>query len=281
MRKLLLTGLLAGVVLTGCAGKYSITKETLSSQEKAELSQVMQEKRQEVESKIDKKKLNDEVSEKNMFIEDLKRFTYNISVGATGSAITGNTPVASQLTAYAIDYAIKEGLKARYEKDKNSYVIIPVIENPNIKASECSFSIVVKADNEKLADEFNRFLDLTNFGLRHGDKINYVENSPNKIVVYLFEFKMPSRLKYLKAMEYPFINGFVDVIIDNQLAGRYYVYGNASRSLAWSDWDPNGSPPVLIWKLLTDKDAFKGLIPYTVPKNYCSQPYYMTKKNKE
>lgn len=280
MKKLLITGLLAGVVLSGCAGKYTITKENFSNQEKVELGQVMQEKKQEAELKIDKKRLNDEVSEKNMFFEELKRFTYVMTVKTATNTITGDAVGVSQLTAYAMDYAIKEGLKARYEKDKNSYAIIPVIENPNIKTSGCSFSIVVKSDIEKWVKDFNMFLDYTNFELKHGDKINYVESSPNKIVVYLFEFKMPSKTKYLKTMEFPFINGFVDVVISNQLAGRYYVYGNASRALVVSDWDFNTILPVALWKL-KDKDVFKGLIPYTVPKNYCSQPYYMTKKNQE
>lgn len=278
MKKLLITGLLSAVVLSGCATKMKIETGDLDKNAMQEFTQISQSASQVVELKIDKKRVKDETTEKTPFWEELKSFTYSITVGRVTHTITGGTPVASQLTAYAMDYAIKEGLNAMYEKDKNSYVIIPVMDS-DIKTDDCRFSIEIRANAGKDRDEFVKIMEISKNPLNKNGIIHYEENAKNKVIIHAFELKSPSFGQFKRYAVHPFINGLVDVVIDGKLAGRYYVYGNAIRALLIKDINPRQNLLITIFKYHTDRDYIKGLLTYEFRK-YCRTPQQMAKSEK-
>jgi hypothetical protein len=279
MKKLLITGLLSAVVLSGCATKMKVGVGDLDKNAMQEFTQISQSVSQVVELKLDKKRVKDETTEKTPFWEELKSFIYSITVGQVGHAITGGTPVASQLTAYAMDYAIKEGLYAMYNKDKNSYVIIPVFDS-DIKTDDCRFSIEIRANAGKDRDEFIKIMEINKNPLNKNGIIHYEENAKNKVIIHAFELKSPSYNQSVKYGVHPFINGLVDVVIDGKLAGRYYVYGNAIRALIIKDINVHQNLLITIFKYHTDRDYNKGLLPYEFRK-YCKVPQVAKSENKE
>jgi len=62
----------------------------------------------------------------------------------------------------------------------------------------------------------------------------------------------------------PFIEAIADIQINNKLAGRYLLYGNAVRILYFGDTN---------FGSLLDSIAGKrtGFLPYVVPKTFCAE----------
>ncbi len=265
MRKVIVAGLTAGLVLTttGCTKRplayyFDKTKpiSAVSVKDENLVASVSKETQIDADSLIDKKRLQDEMKDKHHSIEGLKDVSYGMAVSITSAAVSGNNPAVANIIGYAIDYAIKEGLDKMH---KDSYVIIPLYENKDLKTKNKEFQLVVYYQDEKQAEDFKTFLAYNDkFGLI-GKQFNSAikltpEERPNKVVFYLVKFEGdPKAWRYQEI--YPFIHTITEIYIDNQLAGRYMLYGNAVRAFFFGDFNRKKTT-VIIEAIFTKPKGF-------------------------
>ncbi|WP_457628625.1 hypothetical protein, partial [Persephonella sp.] len=180
------------------------------------------------------------LQEERSGMAELKKKSIGIVKGLTIGTVVRN-PTLAQAIDIATSVVLARGLDRTMYKD--TAAVIPIYENPNLVSKDCKFQPVLKFRNEKQKEHWNRkFQVMLSFPhLFMGYDLHGIEmakeNYPSKIKIYFVKFDNP-RLIPIFREAYPFIHALVDIIIEDELAGRYVIYGNAGKALArWENGD--------------------------------------------
>ncbi|WP_297890088.1 hypothetical protein [Sulfurihydrogenibium sp.] len=237
MKKLIIAGVLTAGLLTSCSSVGVVAK--MDSMEKQKVEQLYNAKKSEVESKVDKERLEYETKERSVIIDKAKTFVTDMPVAIGAGLLGGGNSITGNVLAHSALIIKDKLLEERWKEDQNSYAIIPMEENKDITTEDKTFQVIIKSDNQEYAENFAKILGFNrHVYLFKSPLVNLTEEEhQNKLVFYVVEFKGDptkwTRIK--KGLSAPFINVIADVIIDGKLAGRYLLYGNALRALFYAN----------------------------------------------